>query len=109
MSFTCPGCGSENVQKLSLTHGSGTMGISATTVSTGLGRGHGGGGIAATQGEAQSLLAKRFAPPKAQSAAGPIGCLAVLGFTVAVGAGTALNSVIAFWVVTGLTVVLGIA
>jgi hypothetical protein len=67
----CKNCNSENTQKLSLIYENGTNNISTNSKTVGLGLGTGGIGIGSassnTSGTSQSILAKKFSPPKKNS------------------------------------------
>ena len=59
----CTNCGSDNIQKLSLVHESGTSTINTTTVGAGVGTGGIGVGTAKTSGTQATNLSARVAPP----------------------------------------------
>jgi hypothetical protein len=80
MSFSCPSCGSENTQKISLLYQSGTTNVRLGSIGVGgTGTGHLGIGVGATGGCAQSDLARQYAPPKKLDPSTQMGCLIVIG------------------------------
>lgn len=63
MSFSCPNCQSENIQKLSLIYQAGSSDFSAVTRGVGIGTGGLGVGGASTDGTQVSALAQKYGPP----------------------------------------------
>jgi hypothetical protein len=63
MTFSCPACGSENTQKVSLIYASGTSSTESTTLGAGLVGHRGAVGIGSTKSSNRSALAQQYAPP----------------------------------------------
>lgn len=98
----CPTCNSENVQKLQIIHEAGTQKIQTTSRHSGAGFSArsglmGGGGTTSTSGQAQSIAARKAAPPakKSYKLTVIIGILALLAFmSFGHGAGLAIGVIL---------------
>lgn len=104
MTFKCPNCQSENIQKLSLIYQAGSSDFSAVTRGAGIGTGGLGIGGASTDGTQVSGLAKKYAPPPKFPAIKTF----VLGFVAALIAGAIANSNLVTWIGIVLSIALGI-
>ena len=108
MSLSCPSCGNENTQSLSLVYNSGTRSSSSTAVGVAT-TGHGlGVGVAATSGMSQSQLAAKFGPPKKDQAIGSIWVL-VVGIVLSIAIGATVNSETISWIIIAATFIVAFA
>jgi hypothetical protein len=101
MSLSCPKCSSDQTQRISILYHSGTNTISTSTVGAAIGSGHSAAvGVAATSGQAQSLLAQQLAPPQEQQSLGSCWVI-ILGFIGGVLGGAWSGQVLLFYILMG--------